>query len=536
MKTHLNLDECSGFSALQRAAQTAPMLNHSENMTADRISRFHLRAADLDISYATERIDSKILDLLQGVADEQGVIGQFEALAEGEPMNFISGTAPPRPALHLWNRHFEPNGDDVPSETAVSKAMVRRELDRIEAFLAGIEQARIVNEAGTPFRHLVQIGIGGSELGPKAVCRGLQGYARSDRQVSTISNIDPDHVDEVLRSVDLAETLFAVASKSGSTLETHQNALAVQARLEAAGLSPREHLVSITTRGSALDDEGRFRERFFMLSDVGGRFSVTSPVGMLSLGFVCGMDVVKAFLAGAAAMDESAIQSRVTENPALLLAVLSVWNRNFLGIPTHGFLPYCDLLDEFIGHLQQLEMESNGKSVSRDGRPVSYATAPVLWGACGTNAQHSFFQQLHQGQLITSCTFLGFRRASARTDAEAWMAMSHHHLIANMIAQSVSLAQGQDDANPNRRFVGNRPSHVIVGDRLDPRSLGSVLALFENKTVMEGFLWNINSFDQEGVQLGKALAGALAQDEPSKPPLPGSTRDTGRRLMAQFRF
>jgi len=350
----------------------------------------------------------------------------------------------------------------------------------------------------------------------------LRAFGRGGREVYFISNVDPDDAAAVIRKVDLGRTLINIVSKSGTTLETLTNEALVRQALARAGLDPCRHCLAVTGEGSPMDNPGRYLRSFHMFDYIGGRYSSTSMVGMVMLGFYLGFDQALEFLRGAATMDSVAENPRLLGNMPLLLAMIGVWNHNFLESSTLAVLPYSQALNRFPAHLQQCDMESNGKSITRNGQPVSCKTGPVLWGEPGTNGQHAFYQLLHQGTELVPVEFIGFRRSQYDEDLEIEGTLSQQKLVANLLAQSVAMAAGQKSPNPNRSFPGNRPNSVILGDRLTPASMGALLALYEAKIVFQGFLWNINSFDQEGVQLGKVLAGRFLKQIKEKTAEPDS--------------
>ncbi|MCB1044861.1 MAG: glucose-6-phosphate isomerase [Acidobacteria bacterium] len=483
--------DTSAYQSLKRLADDPVDLR--QGISKDRLLRFASHTKLLSLHYALERVDQRVLLTLQQLARETDAVQQFHAMAEGAFINQVEGcTDRPVQVLHLLNR-----------------LMPKKGLDQARSHI--LEQRRNIIDYLTtcPFERVVQIGIGGSELGPKAIYRALTHHHDAKRRLNFLSNVDPDHTEAVLQAVDPRKTLFVVVSKSGSTLETQVNERRARECLAACGLDPRQHMVAITTPGSKLDQDTDFHARFTMLEAVGGRFSATSPVGEFCLRFGLGNEVVDHFLAGAATMDETALNTDIRHNPSLLSALLNVWNHHFLGINNRAVLPYAHHLDEFVLHLQQCAMESNGKSVHRMGYPISYPTAAVLWGAPGTNSQHSFFQQLHQGTVQTQCTFLGFECSQSKTaDTQAHLALNQ-----NLVAQMVALACGQPSENANRRFEGNRCSRLITARQLNAETVGALLSFFENEIAYEGFLLGVNSFDQEGVQLGKVLATALDPEQ-----------------------
>ena len=328
-----------------------------------------------------------------------------------------------------------------------------------------------------------------------------------------ISNVDPDDAAGVLSNLDLAHSLFILVSKSGTTLETLTNESFVKDALVKAGLNPSRHMIAVTSETSPLAKSKDYLAAFFMDDYIGGRFSSSSGVGGAVLSLAFGPEVFAQFLEGAAQADALAKNEKLTENPAILDALIGVYERNVLGYPTTAVLPYSQALSRFPAHLQQLDMESNGKSVNRYGEPVNYATGPVIFGEPGTNGQHSFYQLLHQGTDLIPLQFVGFRNSQMGTDVMIQGSTSQQKLCANVAAQIVAFACGKDDENLNKKFNGGRPSSIIIGDKLTPQAVGALLAHFENKVMFQGFAWNVNSFDQEGVQLGKVLAKkVLAHD------------------------
>ena len=328
-----------------------------------------------------------------------------------------------------------------------------------------------------------------------------------------IRKVDPEYASAVLAGVDVAHALFILVSKSGTTLETLTNQSLVMDALKKAGLDSAKHMIAVTSETSPLAKSDDYLEAFFMDDYIGGRFSSTSGVGGAVLSLAFGPEVFADFLEGAAEEDRLAAEKDLKKNPAMLDALIGVYERNFLGYPAKAVLPYSQALSRFPAHLQQLDMESNGKSVNRFGEPVSYVTGPIIFGEPGTNGQHSFYQLLHQGTDIIPLQFIGFRDSQIENDVVIQGSTSQKKLCANVAAQIVAFACGKQDADPNKTFQGGRPSSIITGDQLTPKALGALLSHFENKVMFQGFVWNINSFDQEGVQLGKVLAKkVLAHD------------------------
>ena len=371
---------------------------------------------------------------------------------------------------------------------------------------------KIKGSTGKPFKTVVQIGIGGSDLGPRALYLALEQYARESgllkMEARFISNVDPDDANGVLADLDLETTLFILVSKSGTTQETLANERLVKAKMASAGIrgmDPNKHMIAVTSATSPLAKSSEYAAAFFIDDFIGGRYSSTSAVGGAVLSLAFGPDVFAEILAGAHEADALACNPDIRKNAAMMDALIGVWERNFLMYPSTAVLPYSQALLRFPAHLQQLDMESNGKSVNVDNQRLAYPTGPIVFGEPGTNGQHSFYQLLHQGTDIVPLQFIGFRKAQTGFDVDVEGSTSQTKLNANLVAQIVAFAGGKEDENLNKNFEGERPSSLIYGDMLTPKALGALLAHFENKVMFQGLTWNINSFDQEGVQLGKVL-------------------------------
>ena len=498
--------ELSSYIKLKELASRPYDLTGENALSPDRITKYTASAGGFDFLYATQRLDDKVLGALQLLADEAELVDKFVAMKTGQVMNRMEGHASEeRQVLHTACR-------DIFSSTPFSleaTSQAKEQLTRLREFLEELEQGKIVNHLGESFTTIVQVGIGGSDLGPRALYLALKRYQVAGRSAQFIANVDPDDTAEVLSRVDLSRTLFNVVSKSGTTLETLTNERMVRAALEEAGLDPSRHLIAVTGVGSPMDDPANYLRSFHMFDYIGGRYSVTSMVGGITLGFALGYDAFVEVLQGAHAIDVAAENKDIRENVPLLMAMIGIWNRNFLGHDTVAILPYSQALLRFPAHLQQCDMESNGKSVTRKGEPLSWDSGPIIWGEPGTNGQHAFYQLLHQGTTVVPAEFIGFRQNQYGRDIEVNSTTSQQKLIANMLAQSLALAKGQQNDNPNKMFGGNRPSSVLVGDRLTPFAMGALLSLYETKIAFQGYCWNINSFDQEGVQLGKVLANRV---------------------------
>ncbi|MBM9536854.1 glucose-6-phosphate isomerase [Desulfobulbus alkaliphilus] len=494
------------FSRLTGLAKNSHDLTAVNGLSPQRMSTFKSSMLGFDFLYGTQRVNADVLTALQELADEAGLVETFIAMKKGAVLNRIEGyESENRQVLHTASRDVFGERPCAPEASARAKA----ELAKLRVFLDSLEDGRIVNGQGEAFTTMVQVGIGGSDLGPRALCLALQAYRRPGRSVRFIANVDPDDAAEVLRDLDLSTTLFNIVSKSGTTLETRTNEQLIRAALQQAGLDPALHLVAVTGEGGPMDDPSRYLTSLYMYDYIGGRYSATSMVGAVALGFALGYDAVIELLQGAQAMDQAAEEADIRANIPLLMALLGIWNHNFLGHATVAILPYSQALSRFPAHLQQCDMESNGKSVTRAGHLVQWQTGPIVWGEPGTNGQHAFYQLLHQGTEIVPAEFIGFRSSQYGADVEVEGTGSQQKLIANMLAQSLALALGRKDPNPARTFAGNRPSSILIADRLTPRTMGELLAMYEHRIAFQGFCWNINSFDQEGVQLGKVLAGRL---------------------------
>jgi len=496
------------YEKLTKLARNPFDLTAPGAISPERIHNYKTRAAGFDLLYCTQRVDDAVLNGLQQLADQSGAVDQFLAMKRGAVINRIEGyESENRQVLHTACRDIF---SDTPHDAAATRQAVQQ-LEKLKIFLAALDTGEVTNFRGETFTDYVNIGIGGSDLGPRALYLALSANALQDRRVHFIANVDPDDAAAILQKLDLARTMVGVVSKSGSTLETLTNEEIARAAYRKVGLDPRNHFVAVTGQSSPMDDQEKYLRSFYMFDYIGGRYSATSMVGAVMLGFGLGYNAFIEILRGANDMDRAAEEKNIRKNPALLLALLGIWNHNFLQYETVAVLPYSQALLRFPAHLQQCDMESNGKSVTRNGEKVSFATGPIVWGEPGTNGQHAFYQLLHQGTAIVPAEFIGFRQSQHHIDLEIKGTTSQEKLVANLLAQSLALATGQRDPNPNRSFAGNRPSSILLADKLTPYTMGGLLALYEAKIVLQGFIWNINSFDQEGVQLGKVLANRFLE-------------------------
>ena len=501
-----NFDQLASYKKLAELAGSVEVkaVMAGEN-GAKRVADYQVPMSNgLTYSYAAKAVDEKVLEALCDLAKEASLTEKFAALYNGEMIN----TGEKRLVLHQLTRGQL--GNDVIADGVNKREFYVKQQERIAEFAAKVHAGEIANEKGEKFTTVVQIGIGGSDLGPRAVYLALENWAKKNgffkMEARFISNVDPDDAAAVLASIDVAHSLFILVSKSGTTLETLTNEAFVKDALKNAGLDASKHMIAVTSDASPLAGSADYLDAFFMDDYIGGRYSSTSSVGGAVLSLAFGPDIFARFLNGAAAEDKKALEEDPMKNPAMLDALIGVYERNFLGYTATAVLPYSQALSRFPAHLQQLDMESNGKTVNRFGEPVSYVTGPVIFGEPGTNGQHSFYQLLHQGANIVPLQFIGFKSSQRETDVDIQGSTSQQKLNANVAAQIVAFACGKDDENPNKYFAGNRPSSIIVGDQLTPEAMGAILAHFENKVMYQGYVWNLNSFDQEGVQLGKTLA------------------------------
>ena len=500
-----NLDKLSAYQELTAAARVnLPEVMTGEN-GAERVKNYSVPMAEgLVFNYAAKAVDDDVLALLAKLGEEAQLSEKFEALYNGEMVN----TGEKRLVLHQLCRGQL--GNDVMADGCNKREFYVTQQNRIAAFAKKVHAGEITNAAGEKFTTAVQIGIGGSDLGPRAVYIALENWAKKTgnlkMEAKFISNVDPDDAAGVLNGIDVAHSLFVLVSKSGTTLETLTNEAFVKNALKEAGLDPARHMVAVTSETSPLAKNEGYLDAFYMDNYIGGRYSSSSAVGGAILSLAFGPETFADFLDGAAASDKAATEKDPMKNAAMLDALIGVYERNILGMENTAVLPYSQALSRFPAHLQQLDMESNGKSVNRFGEPVDYPTGPIIFGEPGTNGQHSFYQLLHQGKTIVPLQFIGFRNSQIGTDVVIEGSTSQQKLNANVAAQIVAFACGKDDTDNNKKFDGGRPSSIIIGDELTPKALGALLAHFENKVMFQGFTWNVNSFDQEGVQLGKVLA------------------------------
>jgi glucose-6-phosphate isomerase len=506
----------------QRAWQQLEQLSASEStlhlrdllQAEDRFSRFSFRQDELLLDLSRQRLTAATLRHLLQLADSCDLAGWIEALFTGERINHTENRAALHTALRLpANATLMHRGEEL-------VAQVQTDLARMQRRVEQLHQGQWRGFSGEPIDTLVNVGVGGSDLGPMMVCQALDSFQPAQaRRITThfISSMDGSQISGLLDQLDPARTLFVIASKSFSTADTLANAAtALDWLVRASGLPPellsRHHFIAVTANaaraeawGIPMDNQLHFRDW------VGGRYSLWSTIG-LAIAVRIGMEGFRQLLDGAHRMDLHFRHTPFSHNLPVLLALTEVWNINFLGIHAHAILPYDGRLAHLPAYLEQLEMESNGKSVDRQGKRIDYHTCPVLWGEIGPNAQHAFYQLLHQGSEAVMCDFIvPARRYADQSDA---LQSQHRLTLANCLAQARVLALGdaavdQSHATPWQRYRGNQPSTLILLDELTPASLGALIALYEHKVFVQSVIWNINPFDQWGVELGKRVAGEL---------------------------
>ena len=506
MVTWANADKLASWKKL---LSLKGMVSVAEELScaqaADRIEKYSIpMGGNLTYNYAAKQVNEQILKTFAELAEEQQLVEKYQELLNGEIIN----TGEKRMVLHQLTRGQL--GQNVMADGVNKREFYLNEVKRISDFANDVHSGKILNEKGEKYTTVCQIGIGGSDLGPRAMYLALENWAKKNgsfkMEANFISNVDPDDAASVCKKLDISKTIFILVSKSGTTLETLTNESFVKEFIKKAGCDASKHMIAVTSETSPLAHNPDYMAAFYMDDYIGGRYSSTSGVGGAVLSLAFGPKVFQEFLDGAAEEDKLSLNKDITKNPALMDALIGVYERNVQEYPATAILPYSQALSRFPAHLQQLDMESNGKSVNRFGEKIDYVTGPVIFGEPGTNGQHSFYQLLHQGTDIVPLQFIAFKENQTGDDVVIENSTSQVKLCANVTAQIVAFACGKNDENPNKKFDGGRPSSLIYGDNLNPKSLGALLAHFENKVMFQGFIWNVNSFDQEGVQLGKVLA------------------------------
>ena len=510
---------------------------------AKRGETMTVEAGDLFLDYSKNRMTAETIALLGALAARADLAGAIEAMWRGERINVTEQ----RPVLHIALRR--PRGSRLVVDGEDVVAAVHHVLDKMALFAEQVRFGQWVGHTGRPIRNVVNIGIGGSDLGPAMAYDALRAFADPALTVRFVSNVDGTDVWQATRDLDPAETLFIVSSKTFTTLETLTNAHTARAWL--VGLLGDEaavarHFVAVSTNAAKVADFGIDPTNMFEFWDwVGGRYSVDSAIG-LSLMIAIGPTAFREFLAGFAVIDEHFRSAPFDANLPALLGLIGVWYGNFFGAETVAILPYSQNLGRFPAYLQQLDMESNGKSTGRDGRPVAVGTGPIVWGQPGTNGQHAFYQLIHQGTRLIPADFIGFGLPDY--GGENPRLLRHHDLLmANFFAQTEALAFGKTadevaaegaapDLVPHRTFTGNRPTNTILAPRLTPSVLGQLIAAYEHKVFTQGVIWGINSFDQWGVELGKVLAGRIAGELPGAGDAAGHDSSTNNLIRRYGRL
>jgi glucose-6-phosphate isomerase len=513
---------------------------HLRQIFADdpgRGTRLTAEAAGLYLDYSKHRVTDETLRLLLRLAVERGLAERIEAMFTGQKINVTEGRA----VLHVALR--APAGERIMVDGVDVVPEVHAVLDRMAAFSDAVRSGQWKGYTGRPIRNVVNIGIGGSDLGPVMAYEALRHYSRRDMTFRFVSNIDGTDFVEATRDLDPQETLFVVCSKTFTTLETLTNAHTARAWcLRALGneQAVRRHFVAVSTNTEGVKKFGIDPANMFEFWDwVGGRYSMESAIGLSTM-LAVGPDHFREMLAGSHAMDEHFRHTPFDRNLPALMGLLAVWYGDFFGAATIAVLPYDQYLKRLPAYLQQLTMESNGKHVTLDGAPVDYETSPIIWGEPGTNGQHSFYQLIHQGTKLIPCDFIGFSQSLNPLDGH------HDLLMANVFAQTEALAFGKTASQveaegtpprlvPHRVFEGNRPTTTILAERLTPATLGALVALYEHSVFTQGVIWGIDSFDQWGVELGKALAqrigGELGQPQG---PAAGAHDSSTTALMRRY--
>jgi glucose-6-phosphate isomerase len=542
---HSALTAAAAFRALQSHYGEAKDWQLRELFSTDtaRFDLFSIEAVGLLLDYSKNRIDPTTMRLLAALARERKVEQRRDAMFAGEKIN----TTEHRPVLHVALRAPRTERLLVDGQNVVPE--VHAVLDHIKAFSDRVRSGQWLGCSGKPINDIVNIGIGGSDLGPEMVCRALRPFIHPRLTTHFVSNVDGHDLDAVLAKVNPETTLFIIASKTFTTRETMMNAQSARAwflkvRNEA---DLRKHFVAVSTNTDAVREFGIDPENMFPFWDwVGGRYSVWSAIG-LSVALAVGFDSFSEFLAGAHAMDQHFRTAPLEQNMPAILALVGLWNRNFLGSASLSIAPYHQDLNRFPAYLQQLEMESNGKRVALDGSALDVETCPVVWGDVGTNGQHAYFQLLHQGTDVTPVDFIAALKPSHGLPGH------HSVLLANCFAQSEAFMKGKtadevraemsaqglpaaemDALIPHRTFPGNRPSNTILMDALTPSTLGALIALYEHKVFVQGVLWGNNSFDQWGVELGKVLAKNIEAELVGEP-RPDTHDSSTNALIARAR-
>ena len=534
------LTQSPAWKALQAHHAEVAGLHLRELFAADphRGTKLVAEACGLYLDYSKNRVTDETLRLLVALAEERGLRGHIDAMFRGDKINITENRA----VLHVALR--APRGEKIVVDGEDVVPGVHEVLDKMASFAERVRSGAWLGHTGKRIRNVINIGIGGSDLGPVMAYEALKFYSDRALRCEFVSNVDSDDFAEAVRGLDPAETLFIISSKTFTTLETMTNAHTAREWV-LRGLGGDEsaiakHFVAVSTNAEKVREFGIDTANMFGFWDwVGGRYSMDSAIGLSTMVAV-GPENFRAMLSGFHEMDEHFRTAPFERNLPVLMGLLSVWYGDFFDAQTSAVLPYEQYLKRFPAYLQQLTMESNGKSVTLDGRAVDYGTGAIYWGEPGTNGQHSFYQLIHQGMHLIPCDFIGF--------AKTLNPLGRHHdiLMANMFAQAEALAFGKtaeqvraegtrEDLVPHRVFQGNRPSNTILADIVDPRTLGQLVALYEHSVFTQGVIWNINSFDQWGVELGKVLAQRIIPELESKAAPDLSHDSSTNALIGRYR-
>ncbi|MFD5893448.1 glucose-6-phosphate isomerase [Streptomyces sp. NPDC060366] len=552
-------NKAEGRARLNRMPQWSALGKHREQLGETSLrelfaedpargTRYTLQVGDLYLDYSKQLVTDETLTLLRELAAATGVAELRDAMFRGEKIN----TTEDRAVLHTALRAPRDAVVEVDGENVVPG--VHAVLDKMAAFAEKVRAGEWLGHTGRPVRNVVNIGIGGSDLGPAMAYEALRSFTDRDLTVRFVSNVDGADLHEAVRDLDAAETLFVIASKTFTTIETITNATSARnwllTELQSDQEAVAKHFVALSTNGEKVADFGIDTTNMFEFWDwVGGRYSFDSAIG-LSLMIAVGPDRFREMLDGFHLVDEHFRTAPAESNAPLLLGLLGVWYGAFFDAQSHAVLPYSHYLSRFTAYLQQLDMESNGKSVDRDGEPVEWQTGPVVWGTPGTNGQHAYYQLIHQGTKVIPADFIGFARPV--DDLPHGLISQHDLLMANFFAQTQALAFGKtpeevraegvpDDLVPHKTFRGNHPTTTILAESLTPSVLGQLIALYEHKVFVQGAVWNIDSFDQWGVELGKVLAKEIepiltqidgGRESPADRPLDASTAELVEKYRA----
>ncbi|MGI5257167.1 glucose-6-phosphate isomerase [Streptomyces angustmyceticus] len=537
------LDQLPEWTALGKHREQMAQVHLRELFERDpgRAERYTLQVGDLHLDFSKQLVTDETLRLLRDLAAATGVAGLRDAMFRGEKINITEQ----RSVLHVALR--APASEAIMSDGENVVPGVHHVLTRMGTFSDRVRSGDWKGHTGRRIKTVVNIGIGGSDLGPAMAYEALRAYSHRDMQFRFVSNVDGADLHEAVRDLDPAETLFIVASKTFTTIETITNATSARdwllAGLGAGQEAVAKHFVAVSTNAAKVAEFGIDTDNMFEFWDwVGGRYSYDSAIG-LSLMVAIGPERFREMLAGFHLVDEHFRSAPPEENAPLLLGLLGVWYGNFWDAQAHAVLPYSHYLSKFTAYLQQLDMESDGKSVDREGRRVDWQTGPVVWGTPGTNGQHAYYQLLHQGTKLIPADFIGFARPV--DDLQPGLVAQHDLLMANLFAQGQALAFGKtpeevraegvaEELVPHKTFPGNRPTTTILAGELSPSVLGQLVALYEHKVFVQGAVWNIDSFDQWGVELGKVLAKRVEPALTEGAEVPGLDASTAG-LVAKYR-